>query len=117
MFNVVCRHHDDHVKNIAFLKNQRGEWRLSPAFDVIYAWNPQGEWTSRHQMSVNRERDHIGRNDLVALAERAGIKSKQAHNMLDQVLASAGKWLVFAEEAEVREKRAEDIRGNLCLDL
>ncbi|MBN1267562.1 MAG: type II toxin-antitoxin system HipA family toxin [Anaerolineales bacterium] len=117
MFNVVCRNCDDHVKKIAFLMNQRGEWRLSPAFDLTYAWNPQGEWTNRHQMSVNQKRESIERDDLAALADRAGIKSKQANEMMDQVLASAGNWLAFADEAGMGERRAEEIRGNLCLDL
>ena len=34
VFNVVARNQDDHVKNIAFLMDRRGRWRLSPAYDV-----------------------------------------------------------------------------------
>ena len=30
MFNVVGRNQDDHVKNIEFLMNRGGEWRLIP---------------------------------------------------------------------------------------
>lgn len=37
-FNVLARNHDDHVKNIAYLMNKRGQWRLSPAFDVAYSY-------------------------------------------------------------------------------
>ncbi len=73
-FNVVGRNCDDHVKNIAFLMNRRGEWSLSPAFDVTYAWNPVGEWTSRHQMSINGKREGVEREDLLMLAGKAGIK-------------------------------------------
>jgi serine/threonine-protein kinase HipA len=32
---------------------KKGEWRLSPAFDMTYAYNPDGDWTNSHQMSVN----------------------------------------------------------------
>jgi serine/threonine-protein kinase HipA len=32
VFNIMVRNQDDHVKNIAFLMNQKGDWRLSPAF-------------------------------------------------------------------------------------
>ncbi len=39
VFNIVARNQDDHVKNIAFLMNRRGEWRLSPAYDVTFAYN------------------------------------------------------------------------------
>ena len=56
VFNVLARNQDDHAKNIAFLMKKSGEWLLAPAFDVIYAYNPSGEWTSRHQMSVNGKR-------------------------------------------------------------
>ena len=41
-FNIVARNQDDHVKNIAFLMDQRGRWSLSPAFDVTYTYNPNG---------------------------------------------------------------------------
>ena len=57
--------HEDHVKNIAFLMNRQGNWRLSPAFDISYAFDPWGEWTSRHQMSINGKRDEFGRIDLL----------------------------------------------------
>ena len=42
VLNVLIRNQDDHVKNIAFLMHRAGEWRLSPAFDVSYAYNPDG---------------------------------------------------------------------------
>ena len=42
IFNVVARNQDDHVKNIAFLMDQHGEWSLAPAFDLTYAYNPDG---------------------------------------------------------------------------
>ena len=57
VFNIVARNQDDHVKNIAFLMDRRGVWRLSPAYDVAYAYNPAGTWTREHQMSVAGKRD------------------------------------------------------------
>ena len=59
-FNIVGRNQDDHVKNIAFLMDRGGRWTLSPAYDLIYSWNPTGDWTSQHQMSINNKRE-IGR--------------------------------------------------------
>jgi serine/threonine-protein kinase HipA len=58
MFNVVARNQDDHVKNIAFLKNRRGGWRLSPAFDVTYGYYVSDYWAGKHQMSI------IGKLDI-----------------------------------------------------
>src|SRR5512142_1986940 len=45
VFNVVARNQDDHVKNIAFLMDRGGTWRLSPAYDVTYAYAPSGRQT------------------------------------------------------------------------
>ncbi|MGH7606070.1 MAG: type II toxin-antitoxin system HipA family toxin, partial [Gemmatimonadales bacterium] len=37
VFNVVGVNHDDHVKNISFLMDPPGVWRLAPAYDLTYA--------------------------------------------------------------------------------
>jgi serine/threonine-protein kinase HipA len=104
-FNAVGRNCDDHVKNIAFLMDRQGAWSLSPAFDVSYALNPAGEWTSRHQMSINGKREAFEREDLLALANAAGIKAPQASQMLDRVLASVRRWPEFAGTAGVPDER------------
>lgn len=101
VFNVIARNQDDHVKNIAFLMDRQGRWRLSPAFDISYAWNPGGEWTGRHQMSVNGKRDEFERSDLIALAQVGGIKVKPAKEAIDRVTASVKRWSEFAVTAGV----------------
>jgi serine/threonine-protein kinase HipA len=85
VFNVIARNHDDHVKNIAYLMNKSGEWRLSPAFDVAYSYNPSGAWTSRHQMSINGKRDGFEIDDLLALGKSAAIKPARARGIIDAV--------------------------------
>ncbi len=116
-FNVVGRNCDDHVKNIAFLMDRRGEWSLSSAFDVSYALNPAGEWTSRHQMSINGKREGFGREDLHALSTAAGIKIAQANQMLDRVIASVRRWPEFAETAGVPGERIVSIGRDQLIDL
>ncbi|MEA1971559.1 MAG: type II toxin-antitoxin system HipA family toxin [Thermodesulfobacteriota bacterium] len=110
IFNVVSRNCDDHVKNIAFLMNRQGEWRLSPAFDISYAWNPSGEWTSRHQMSVNGKRDGFDREDLLALAKTADIKKARAEQMVQHVIETVRSWPGFAGEAGVNDEQVKKIQ-------
>lgn len=112
IFNVVGRNCDDHVKNIAFLMNRQGEWRLSPAFDISYAWNPSSEWVNGHQMSVNGKRDGNDRSDLLALAAIADIKKTNANEMIDRVIAAVRRWPVFANEAKVSEEQVLQIQAN-----
>jgi serine/threonine-protein kinase HipA len=110
VFNVMARNHDDHVKNIAYLMTQSGEWRLSPAFDVAYSYNPSGAWTSRHQMSINGKRDGFELADLLALASAGSIKPKRALDIVDDVAASLERWFEFADGADVDAETAERIR-------
>ena len=109
VFNVVARNHDDHVKNIAYLMNKSGEWRLSPAFDVAYSYNPAGAWTSRHQMSINGKRDGLLAEDLLALGKSAAIKPARARDIIDDVSRAVANWKQFAEAAGVDGRTASRI--------
>ncbi len=111
MFNVVGRNHDDHVKNIAFLMNRSGEWKLSPAFDVSYAYDPMGYWTSQHQMSINAKREMFTKQDLIALAKIAGIKARRALEMLACVTTAMKSWPEVAGSVGIAEERIRKIQA------
>lgn len=110
VLNVLIRNQDDHVKNIAFLMNRKGEWRLSPAFDIGFAYNPDGSWTHQHQMSLNGKRDHFERDDLMQFGAFCGMKPRKAGEMAAEVHAQAARWMTFAEQAGVSESRAAGIQ-------
>lgn len=96
VFNVVARNQDDHTKNISFLMNHKGEWRLSPAYDMSWAYNPNGGWTSTHQMSINNKWDAITRDDLLRVAYEMNIK--RAKQIIDQVVEAVSQWPRLATE-------------------
>lgn len=102
-FNVVARNQDDHVKNIAFLMDRRGTWRLSPAFDIAYSYNPSGAWTGQHQMSLNGKRDGFDIDDLIAFAGVSGMKNAKAKAILSEVSSAVSSWRRFAEDAGMPE--------------
>jgi len=116
-FNVVGRNQDDHVKNIAFLMEPNGEWRLSPAFDVSYARNSTTGWTNQHQMSVNAKRSDFERDDLIALAQTANIKRSLANQMIDRVIHTFRKWPEYAGQSKVAAGRAGLIASHHRTDL
>lgn len=99
VFNIVTRNQDDHTRNIAFLMADDGMWRLSPAFDLTWAFNPAGTWTNRHQMSVNGKRDDFTRADLSTVARQFGIKDE--NGLLEPIAAAVSNWSRFAKEADV----------------
>lgn len=109
VFNVAARNQDDHTKNIAFLMDKAGRWSLSPAYDVNLAFNPHGQWTHLHQMSVNGKRKDITRDDLLAVAERFRITKPRAINIIADVANAITRWPEFAQEAGVPENNINRI--------
>ena len=111
VFNVVVRNQDDHTKNISFLMDRGGKWHLSPAYDMGYAYNPNGQWTSAHQMSINGKFSGITKDDLLECAAKNNIKN--AARIIDEVCQAASMWPEIARECEVPQKMIEEIRPNM----
>ncbi len=117
VFNIVSRNQDDHVKNIAFLMNQSGEWSLAPAFDVTYSYNPTGSWTSTHQMTLNGRRDGFTMEDFEACAKSALMKRGRAAAIIAEVQAAVRWWPEFAAEAQIDEARRDKIQKTHRLEF
>ena len=115
VFNVVVRNQDDHTKNISFLMDENGRWRLSPAYDMGYAFNPNGGWTATHQMSVNGKFDDITREDLLAFARQNNIK--EAPLIIDEICETASHWVELALECGVPRKTTEVVLSNMLINI
>ena len=115
VFNVVARNQDDHVKNIAFLMDKAGRWSLSPAFDVIYSFNPQGSWTGSHQMTINGKRDNFVLDDFKVCARAVSMKRGRAEKIVDEVKQVVSSWKRYADDAAVDAAQRDQIYRTLRL--
>jgi serine/threonine-protein kinase HipA len=107
-FNVAAVNCDDHTKNLAFLMDETGQWRLAPAFDVCFAHNPGvDKWTRKHQMLVNGKAWDIGGEDLLGLGSAFGVNRPKV--LLETVADAIGRWPEFAKAAGVPRTRATHI--------
>ncbi len=115
VFNVVGRNQDDHTKNISFVMDAQGAWRIAPAYDLTWSYNPEGAWTSSHQMSVNGKRSDFTRADLVAVGRRYGVSRPEA--VVRSTIDVFSSWPQFAREADVPGILAGMVGDSLRLDL
>lgn len=115
VFNVVLRNQDDHTKNISFLMDSDGKWRLSPAYDMGFAYNPTGAWTKTHQMSINGKFDNLTRKDLMECAAVNNIKN--ASEIIDHTCDVASGWPILAKECGVPQSMIDSIVPHLLLNL
>lgn len=115
-FNIIGRNQDDHVKNIAFLMNKRGEWSLSPAFDMTYSFNPSGLWTSNHQMTLNEKSNDFVLDDFKSCAKAASMKRGRAETIIEEVRSVVARWRDYADEVGVNPGQRDKIQNALRLD-
>jgi serine/threonine-protein kinase HipA len=115
-FNIIARNQDDHVKNIAFLMDKSGQWSLAPAFDVTFSYNPSGDWTASHQMTLNGKRDHFSMDDFNACARAAAMKRGRAKAIVKHVMATVSRWRDFADAAGVSPAWRDQIQPTLRLE-
>lgn len=115
VFNVVIRNQDDHTKNISFLMNKNGKWRLSPAYDIGFAYNPNGGWTSLHQMSINGKFDKIGKKDLLEFAEKNSIRN--ASEIIEEICDRTSLWTSKAMNLDIPQQIVKNIEKEFQLHL
>lgn len=110
LFNIVARNQDDHVKNIAFLMNKQGEWSLSPAYDMTFAYDQTNKWLAKHQMSLNGKRDGFVLADLEKCAQTISLKRSLVKTILSDVQNAVTQWNRIAAECGVPRARQDQIK-------
>jgi serine/threonine-protein kinase HipA len=111
LLNVMGRNCDDHTKNFAFIMNENGVWKLSPAYNVCHAYRPASPWVSKESLSVNGKREHITKDDLLAVAKSLSIK--KATQMISQVSETISHWEDYADEQKVPATLRDTIKETL----
>lgn len=106
VFNLMAVNQDDHVKNISFLMDRTGKWRLSPAYDLAFS---QGlGFTREHQMTFAGKSTGFTRADLLKVGSDFGIK-QSGRAVIEQVRQALERWPEHATAARVPSDHAAAI--------
>jgi serine/threonine-protein kinase HipA len=115
VFNILARNQDDHTKNLSFIMDRQGSWRLSPAYDMVYQYDPLGKWARVHQLSANGKRDNFTLADLEEVANKFEIY--QAKEIRNQVAEGIALWPKLAQEKGIKPEIIKAIKSNHRLDI
>jgi serine/threonine-protein kinase HipA len=109
VFNVLAHNRDDHSKNFSFLMDERGDWRLSPAYDLTFSSGPGGEQSTM----VMGEGKAPSIQHLRALGNEANINLTIVDKIIAQAQAALSNWENLAEEFGVQTNNIRLIRKNI----
>lgn len=107
VFNLVGCNHDDHVKNFGFMMNRRGEWSISPAYDLCHSEG--SEFTRRHQLSLNGKTHDFDKQDLKYMAEYVGLPRGREKLVLEETVEAFSGWPKLANELEIPPNLQEHV--------
>ena len=111
IFNVAASNRDDHTKNFSFLMNHKGEWSLSPAYDLTFPFDPYQSFVIPHKISINNKVKGIERKDLVITAKKAGILH---HNeIIDKVVDHVSSFSSRIKDYAVSQKTVRLITSDI----
>ncbi|MFA5262445.1 MAG: type II toxin-antitoxin system HipA family toxin [Opitutaceae bacterium] len=105
VFNVLASNRDDHGKNQGFLMHGK-DWKLSPVFDLTFM-SPRT--LPERGMALCGERRAAGLEHLKLLAQREGLETKRALEIIDEVKSAIELWPDFADRCEVPQALASGI--------
>jgi serine/threonine-protein kinase HipA len=116
IFNIVFCNTDDHLKNHAFIYNEKNDkWNVAPAYDVTYSINPLINFKRvSRALSINNKRIDITVEDVLTIAKKYTIKN--AIKIIKEVNESTLVWHEIAKDLKIPSKIIKAI-GNFPLPM
>ena len=103
------------LKNFAFLMDKTGKWKLSPAYDICFAYRPGSVWVSQHNLSINGKRKNFARQDLLQIAEQNSIRYPE--KIINDCIALVKKWSQYAANYQVDTEKMTAIDNVLIKEF
>ena len=91
--------------------DRKGDWSVSPAYDLTFSSGPNGE----HCSLVMGEGRNPTQDHLLKLASVGDISKTRALEIIDEVQATTVKWNLFADEAYVSRASAKLIKHTMLI--
>ena len=112
VFNVMSHNRDDHAKNFSFVMDFKGEWKLSPAYDITFSSGPGGQQST----TVLGEGKDPSSEILMALGKKAKLDNKTIAEIIESTRDALGGWRALARQHGVSKtniKLIADAIGHL----
>ncbi|MDY0289788.1 MAG: type II toxin-antitoxin system HipA family toxin [Sphaerochaeta sp.] len=109
VFNVLAHNRDDHAKNFSFLMDEKGLWKLSPAYDLTFSSGPGGEQSTM----VMGEGKSPGVEHLTKLGKEAKLSNSRITEIIGQTQASVANWPTLAKHYGVTKAKTNIIAKRL----
>jgi serine/threonine-protein kinase HipA len=109
VFNILIDNTDDHEKNHALLSNERGEYELAPAYDVV----PTAQALGYQQMRVGAQGSASTLSNASSEAAQFGLTLDEAQQQQALVAKVVAQWARHFQRAGVRAQDIEMLSAQI----
>lgn len=109
VLNILIFNFDDHAKNFAYLMDKKGNWKISPAYDITYS---KGLMKS-HTTTIGGKDLNITRDDVLKIAKAQSIKQTTAIKIIDKCIAVAHTFEEKAKNIELEISTISECKTNI----
>lgn len=74
---------------------------------LFYAYNPDGDWTNEHQMSLSGKTDNFELDDLISFGRFADLKIGETKAIISDIQSAIAQWADVTSEAGVPQSMAQ----------
>jgi serine/threonine-protein kinase HipA len=106
VFNVMSFNHDDHTKNFSFIYDD-SRWKLAPAYDLTFSYNPQSYWLKNHNININGKNNNISEQDMIEIGRKFGVK--KAQSIVNEIKSIISQFPYYADKYNFPAEKAEAI--------
>ena len=107
VFNVLAHNRDDHAKNFSFLMDDKGKWKLAPAYDLTFSSGPSGEQST----TILGEGKKPTIEHLFKLGLNANLDKNSINQIIKKTKNALGNWQKLAKKYMVSTSNI-DLIGN-----
>ena len=108
VFNILVSNDDDHLRNHAFLYDERAAgWRLSPLYDVVP--KPQAAQERMLHLSVGQQGRLARLDNALTGAGRFGLLPPAAAAIIDRVVRAVRSWRDTFEQLGVAKRDCDQV--------
>lgn len=97
--------------------DKKGQWRLSPAFDMTYSFDPKGVWTKVHQIKLNGKQEEFTLEDIMQFGKYCNLTHIQVSKIVDKTIEAFKEFEKLANKYNVPQRLKHTILENLRIDI
>ena len=110
LFSWITGNSDMHCKNFSLLDSGKGEYVLSPAYDLLAVLlaDPQDTEEMAMTFSVGGEKNGFDRNTFMTAFTQSGIPTAVANKIIERMKTFVPNWEALIDESFLPDKIKTD---------